>query len=151
MSVTSPSTEARLALQAIILAEFSAENYPVASGFLHGAVGLKGTQIGLSPVSENPWSRDSNVLIISILVQFYGRWKDEAIVSPEIRIDPITIETFAERFRRSLKGQDQHLDNSWYFTITNLTYPLDPMGQKTRFEATVTSYANNSQIIETTG
>lgn len=150
MSVTSPSTEARLALKGLVAIEFAPEAFAIKDGYIHQSVGMNGVRIGISPVSEAPYSRDNYVLVLSMLVQFYGRWRDEPI-SPENSVDPVTIETYAERFRRSLKGNDPLQTNAWYFLLEALNYPLDPVGQKTRFEATVRCYANNAQLIETTG
>ena len=39
----------------------------------------------------------------------------------------------------------------WYMTVTSVDYPKDPTGNKSRFEATVRAYGQNTALTETIG
>jgi len=151
MTVTSSSTEARLALKALLEAEFAAEQFPVRNDKLHPAVGGDSkTTLGIYPLRQRPQNNNLLVLHNEVMVQFYGRWKKE--IDPETRVDPAWIEEKAERFMRMMKNNaDPNTPANWYFTVDSLDYPPDPTGNITRFEARVTCYGNNPALIETTG
>lgn len=148
--VTSPLTEARAAIKAIMEAEFAAEAFPVRDDHIHESLGHEGTVIGISPIRSILFPGDANTRQHEVKVQFYGRWKKE--IDAETRVDPVTVETYAERFLRAIQSTDVvGSQRVWYFMVTELTFPHDPTGNKTRFEATVVSYGDNSSILETTG
>lgn len=148
-TVTSPSTTARAVLRGILETEFALEGYPVSDDRLHASIGREGTKIATSPIREIPLNRQDLALTCEILVQFYGRWKDE--INNTTSVNPATIEGYAERFRRALLHHDPHTDHVWYFNLTEILYPPDPTDNITRFEAHVTAIGNNSALIETTG
>lgn len=149
MAVTSPSTQTRAALKTVIESEFSAENFTVLDDRLHESLGDKGVRIGTSPVREYPSSNNMNVLNSEILVQFYGKWRKE--IDPTQQVDPSIIEGYAERFRRAVNGADPKTEYVWFFNVLEISYPNDPTGNKTRFEARVLATGENSAIIETSG
>jgi hypothetical protein len=149
MTVTAPITTARLALIQLLENEFATEQYPVKGSHLHKSLGRDGkTRIGVSPVTEAP-GQNQLVMQATLLVQFYGPWKD--IVDPNYQIDATDIETKAERFKRALHGHDPDTNNVWYFSLLEIQYPHDPIGQNSRFEARVRAFGNNTSLIETTG
>lgn len=147
--VTAPITIARNKLISVLTTEFAAEGWAATSDILHKSLGRDGrTRIAVSPLSETP---GGNKLLMqyNMLVQFYGGWKDE--IDPNTRVDPSKIETYAERFKRSLYKNDPMAPTAWYFLLQDIQYPHDPTGNATRFEARVLAYGENSMLIETTG
>lgn len=149
MSVTSPETQARQTLITVLQTEFAPEGFNVVSDRLHGSVGWNGTRIGVSPVQSVTMTRDNQVLMPELLVQFYGKWNKE--INPDQQVDPAKIENFAERFRRALEDSDPRTTYVWFFRLRRINYPPDPTGNITRFEATVEAFGQNSALIETTG
>lgn len=149
MTVTAPETLARASLKSVIDTEFAADGFSAVNDRLHGSLGWKGTRIGVSPDRSEPRTQDMAVLRCRILVQFYARWNKE--INPEQSVDPVKIETYAERFRRALRTGDPNQNGLWYFRLLSVNYPPDPTGNITRFEATVEAVGNNSALIETTG
>lgn len=149
MTVTAPETTARLKLKQLLDAEFAPEGFATDNDRLHGSIGWKGTRIATSPVRSSPKANDFNVMRMELLVQFYGKWSKE--VNPEQKVDPEVIEVFAERFRRALRTGDPNTSSVWFFRLLSISYPPDPTGNLTRFEAQVEAVANNPALLETTG
>lgn len=149
MSVTAPETTARLALINVIQTEFATEGFVVKGDHLHESLGMKGTVIGVSPNRSRPNNSRYIELETTILVQFYGKWDKN--VNPEQSVDPTKIETYAERFRRALRTGDPNGNSVWFFNLSDVNYPADPTGNKTRFEATVVAVGSNPALIETVG
>lgn len=150
MTVTAPYSQIADALKAIIDAEFAAESYTAIHDNLHPAVGSEGTRIGIAPEEETP--RVGNMLQqdTAITVKFYRRWDPD--VDPLKKVDPRPITVFAERFRRAIQAAQTPGNNRvWYFNLVRVRYPNDPVGNKTRFEADLVAYGNNSALVETTG
>jgi hypothetical protein len=149
MTLTAPETQARTALNTLITRTFSAEGFPVANDRLHGSLGSEGTRIGISPVQSRPRTGNSYALRMEILVQFYGKWNKE--INPNQKVDPAKIEGFAERFRQALRTGDPDTSSVWYFSLDRMSFPPDPTGNITRFEATIEALGNNTALLETTG
>lgn len=154
MSVTAQTTAIRAAIKSIIAAEFSVElasdDWHLWDDKLHRALGEDGNYFGTSPNSESPWARDNQVLQTDILVQFYGKWDKE--VDPKQQVDPAIVETYSERLKRRIRSTgDNPTSHGWYFNLIRVDYPDDPTGNKTRFEAILQGYGNNSVLVETTG
>lgn len=147
---TSPYAEAAEFLKALIDDEWSVEGWTAIHDNLHPAIGQEGTRIGIAPEEETP--RAGNMLFndIVITVKFYRRWDPD--VDYTKKVDPHDIAAHAERFRRAVKAAgDPRTGAVWYFNITRIRYPNDPVGNKTRFEADIVAYGNNSALVETTG
>jgi hypothetical protein len=150
MSVTNPMTTAREALTALLRTEFGPDGFEVSNDRLHRSLGRDGkTRIGTSPTREQPNNRGAEVMNYRIAVQFYGKWKDQ--IDPKEKVDPSAIETYAERFKRALRLGDPDTDNAWFFSLEDVSYPDDPTGNATRFEAVVTAFGRNSALFETVG
>lgn len=148
--MASPYEEVANALKTIIDTEFSAEGYTALHDNLHPAVGEEGTRIGIAPEEETP--RADNMLMndTSVTVKFYRRWS--ADVDPSKKVDPRVIAGFAERLRNAVRTASITSSGGfWYFNVVRVRYPNDPTGNKTRFEADIVAYGNNSALIETTG
>lgn len=147
---TSPYAEAAEALKAIIDAEWLPEGWTAIHDNLHPAVGQEGTRIGIAPEEETP--RAGNMLLsdIVITVKFYRRWDPD--VDYTKKVDPHDITAHAERFRQALRAYNgPGTGNVWYMNLMRIRYPNDPVGNKTRFEADIVAYGNNTALVETTG
>lgn len=146
----SPYAEAAEALKSIIDAEWTAEGWAAIHDNLHPAIGREGVRIGIAPEEE---AADPGRMIqnnISITVKFYTRWDDE--VDYTKKVDPRIIAAHAERFREALRQYNgPYTGNMWYFNLMRIRYPNDPVGNKTRFEADIVAYGNNTALVETVG
>lgn len=149
-TVTAPITIARQKLMSVIAGEFQYDNFVVLSDRLHPSLGGDGiTRIGVSPQQEVPMPRDHNTLQFGLLVQFYGAWDEQ--IDPLQTVDPTPTETYGERFKRALRNQDPNQSSVWFFNLVDLTYPPDPTGNITRWEARITAYGQNSATLLVTG
>lgn len=138
-----PSTLVRQQLKSIVSSEFAAENVKIYDDRLHASLGSEGNVCGLYPRREIEWSRDVNVLEIEVVVQMFSRYNLE--VDPHQTVNPAKIEDWADRFRTATNALSQINDpNCWFFRVVEVTYPPDPTGNITRFEAVIRAYGNNS-------
>jgi hypothetical protein len=144
MTVVAPETVARQKLQEILQTVFAPDGFQVLMDKLDASQGQSGVRIGISPVVSAPAPNNEKLLNMSILVQFYGKWKAE--VNPNMKVDPITVETYAERFREGILNNDPKTNQVWYFRVLSITYVDDPTGKKTRFEANVLAIGSNPAI-----
>lgn len=146
----SPYEEVAIALKTIIDAEYAAESYTAIHDDIHESLGTKRTEIGISPDVDAPTAGKAVQEEHYITVKFYDRWKKE--ISPDTVVNPFRITAFAERFKKAVKAHnDQAIgtDAVWFFTITRITYPRDPTGNKTRFVATIKAFGHNAGLVET--
>lgn len=133
--MASPTTDLRETVENVLKAEFAAEGFPVKSGRLHPSVGANGPVAGVSPDAETG-GNGSAAAATRVTVQVYDRWAKR--VDPNAVVDPSRIEDWAWRFRTALS--DKRASDGqrvWWFVLLDVTYPNDPTGQKTRFEAVV--------------
>jgi hypothetical protein len=148
MTVVAPETIAREALIEALRMEFAAEQFPVMDDKLHASLGEARTVLGVFPERSVSNSNDKYMTQFELVVQFYGKYNLE--VNREETVSPSTIESFAERFRQSIReGVDPRTGQVWYFDLQRINYPDDPTGNKTRFEAFITARGNNSALLET--
>jgi hypothetical protein len=148
--VVAPETQAREALITMLRTTFAGDQFPVKDDKLHASLGDSGTIIGVYPERTTASSRDNYVNEYELVVQFYGSYTLE--VNREQNVSPSIIERQAERFRQAIRsGVDPRTGAVWYFNVTRISYPDDPTGNKTRFEATILARGNNSALIETSG
>jgi hypothetical protein len=148
--MASPYRQIADALETIINAEYAPEGYKAIHDRLHPSVGREGTRIGISLDEERTAPGRGVQMNTAVLVQFYRRWDPD--VDPTKKVDPRVIADFAERFRVAVRTHDFASSGSaWYFNLDAITYPNDPVGNKTRFEARLTAFGNNTALVETTG
>lgn len=148
--MTSPYAEAAEAIKSIIDAEWAAEGWTAIHDNLHPAIGREGVRIGIAPDEEAAATGRMIQNNISLTVKFYTRWDDE--VDYTKKVDPRVIAAHAERFREALRQYNgPYTGNMWYFNLMRIRYPNDPVGNKTRFEADIVAYGNNTALLETTG
>jgi hypothetical protein len=146
----SPYAEVADVLKTIIDSEYSVEGYTAIHDNLHPGMGQSGVRIGIAPDEEA--ARSGNMLQndISITVKFFRRWNGD--VDIDKKVDPREIAGFAERFREAIREYNYpSTGNVWYFNLIRIRYPNDPTGNKTRFEADIVAYGNNTALVETTG
>jgi hypothetical protein len=146
----SPYQQAADALKSIIDTEWAPEGWTAIHDNLHPAVGQAGTRIGIAPEVDEARAGNMVQNDMSITVKFYRRW--DADVDQNKKIDPREITGHAERFRHALLHSNPASTGSvWYFNLLRIRYPNDPTGNKTRFEADIVAYGNNTALVETTG
>lgn len=151
-AVTSPYVEAANALAAIIDAEFTDLAVVTQHDNLHESLGYMGTVAGVAPEYERPQGNDAVVNEIYLKVKFYGMFIKD--VDNQQTVDPRVAATWAERFRRAVQAHNQAATGTttlWYMSVTSVDYPKDPTGNKSRFEATVRAYGQNTALTETIG
>jgi hypothetical protein len=150
MAVIDPYVEVSDGLKQIIDSEFAPEGFVAIHDRLHESLGDEGTRIGISPEEQAPQRGNEVVLATVVLVQFYGKWNKE-IDNAQI-VDPRRITGYAARFRqRVYTSAAQGSSSVWYYKLLSITYPKDPTGNKTRFEAQVQALGDNTGLTETTG
>lgn len=133
-------------LEEVILDEFADEPYlSVRHDRVHESVGVDGrTYVGISPEDENNYNIETR---LSILIQFYGPWKEA--VDPLQIVDPREITNKAERMKQALQSvRTVGLGIAWFFDVVNVRYPIDPTGNKSRFELGIVVRGNNTGLIE---
>ena len=151
-AVTSPYVEAANALAAIIDAEFTDLAVVTQHDNLHESLGYMGTVAGVAPEYERPQGTDAVVNEIYLKVKFYGMFIKD--VDNQQTVDPRVAATWAERFRRAVQAYNASAVGTttlWYMAVTSVDYPKDPTGNKSRFEATVRAYGQNTALTETIG
>lgn len=145
----------QIAAEGIIAAfndEFSAEGFVMIPDKLHESRGRRRVDVGVSPLRDTLMPNNSVVQNTIIFVQFYDIWDEK--ISPDTQVNPYTITGYAERFRECVQRSQVQYEGSsqvWYFDVQSIEYPDDPTSNKTRFEATVCAYGNNSGLVETSG
>lgn len=148
-SVISPYAVVYAKIKAIIETEFTDLGVTVESDKLHGSLGWKGIRVAVYPDMEAPQPGKMNNQITAAVVQFYGKFTKE--IDPEQAVDPQIVTEYAERFRRAFyvaERADAGTKEVWFMQVISVTYPDDPTGNKTRFEAIVRAYGQNQSMIE---
>ena len=142
-------TELRTALISIVEDEFSDVDWVggVRPGKLYRALGEKGPYCGVSPVDANPTDRDYAVQRPTVLVQMWNRF-DKRIELENI-VDPSVVEAWAERFQAAIRDDYPVSEKNWFLRVTEVNYPDDPLGQKSRVTLTVVSDGPNATVRET--
>jgi hypothetical protein len=140
--MSSPATAARKTLIGLLQAEFGNEGFAIRGDRLDPTLGFDGGVIGVAPDREAPNSNNRMELETVLCVQFYGPWSPET--DPNEVVDPITIESWAWRFRLLIANYEQvGTSDVWYFLLDELEYGDDPTGNCTRFVASVVARGEN--------
>jgi hypothetical protein len=145
--MSSPSTAVRAALTTQIQTEFADEfaddGWTIADDKFGRSKGMEipETQAAIAIYPELERARPGHILelIVTVVVQFhlgYAAEPDETIVR-----DPGVIEAYGQRFRASFSEPGDA--NYWFAHLLQVSYPDDPTGNKTRFEAVVEARALN--------
>lgn len=141
-------TQLRSSIKASIAAEFAAEGITVLDDKLHEAMGTERSIAAVYPEGERPHSSGiAGTFIIS--AQVYNRWDPQ--IDPAQIVDPGIIEGWAWRLqRRMLNDSNVNSSNVSYYVVSEVLYPDDPTGNKTRFVLTAVGYGHNPSQAETT-
>ena len=141
-----PETLLTTRVKSVFATEFAPEGWTLADDRLLRAAGKDGvTEAGVSPDSTIEDGRNANMLVVTCTVQLYLPFNpdpDEHYV-----VDPTSIVTYADRFRRAIGANDNgNVTDFWYLRMPRILYPVDPTGNKSRFEATVEGRCDNPGI-----
>lgn len=148
--MASPFETIATAVKIVFDAEFATEGFSMIFDNLHQSLGRYRVDVGIAPDYDAPMSSGAIVQETWVIVKFYDLWTDE--ISPDTVVNPVRITAFAERFRDALRraqASDPGTGQVWYFDVRRVSYPDDPTGNKTRFEAQIRAFGNNSNLIET--
>jgi hypothetical protein len=127
----------------VVEAEFAAEGYVVEDDKLPRAAGRDGAaRLAVYPDRERQSFRDANVLDIAVVLQVYLPYTAEP--DETIAYDPGLIEAVADRLRRAFQTEsDGATEDFWFLHLTDIEYPDDPTGNRSRLEATFSACATN--------
>lgn len=121
-------------------------------GRLPRLMGADGNYCGVSPESQTPTLNQGLDQQTQVLVQFYMKYEKTKPIDPTLVLSPKPAEEVVERFQRAV--QDAIGSNStgarWFYNVSSIDYPPDPVGQRTRAEVRVTAHGNNPALLETT-
>lgn len=86
-----------------------------------------------------------------MLVQFYMKYEKTRPIDPMLVQSPGPVEDAVQQFQIAVQDAigTGSTGERWFYTITDISYPNDPLGQKTRAEIRVVARGTNPAIIET--
>ena len=123
----------------------------VHDGRLPRLMGADGNHAGVSPEAQSPSFASQLDQQTSVLVQFYMKYEKSRPIDPLLVQSPAPVEEAVQKFQEAV--QDAIGTGStgarWFYTITDIAYPNDPLGQKTRAEIRVVARGTNPAITET--
>lgn len=140
---TPPETDIRAYIKTAVEAEFSTENFTVEDTKLLRAAGMDGrNRVATSPVRARENDRVAIRLDVEVTLQMYLAF--EAEPDEDRTVNPAVIEGYGGRVRTCLAPNSAMATaNLWGLRVTEIDYPDDPNGQKTRLEATIEGFADN--------
>lgn len=145
--MASPMTAARARVKEIVEAVYSTEGWTAGDDRFGRSKGkdlaTDQAAISVTPDYERERPAKAYLLDLGITVQFYLGFAAEP--DENIERDSTVIEGYADRFRAAFAGAGARVDDgdAWYLRLTSIEYPVDPTGNKTRFEALITGEATN--------
>jgi hypothetical protein len=145
--VAAAITELRQSIKASITTEFAAEGLIVLDDKLHDAMGTEKNIAAVFPEGER---MDSSGIVSRFVVsaQVFMRWDPQ--IDPAQIVDPGIIEGWAWRLqRRMLADSNVNGANVSYYIVSEVLYPDDPTGNKTRFVLTAVGFGHNPSAAET--
>lgn len=149
-----PETKLRNMLLNLMEEEFAPEGISVRDDKLLDASGEGEAVAGAYPDYSEPWARDAQVQHTVVVVQMHNAYNTDWINTPDERVSPATIESWADRLRRKIKSIDgipsSANPDGWFFLVERTLYPDDPTGNKTRLNMIVRGYSMNAALAETT-
>lgn len=122
----------------------------VKDGRLPRLFGFDGGAIGVYPRSQSPKIGQMNDLQTEVVVQFYGRYQKKRPIDPKLVVSPAAIEAAVEKFQTAVQGKlnTGSTASRWFYNVTGVSYPTDPVGQITRAEVTLQVHGSNPAIVE---
>lgn len=145
--MSAPETDIRAYVKTVVEDEFSTEGFTVEDTKLLRAAGMDGRdRVATSPVIARENDRVAIRLDVEVTLQMYLAW--EAEPDENRTVDPTVIEGYGDRLRTTLApSADMATGNLWGLRVTEITYPDDPNGQKTRLEAKIEGFADNTAAL----
>lgn len=150
MSSVDPYLIISTALKQILDAEFAPA--VAVHDNLHESLGYQRAEIGIAPLRDVPRSSSMIMQETWVEVKYYDLWDPQ--INNEQSVNPQIITAKAHRFREALRTEQVTFEGSpdvWFFDLTNIEYPNDPTGNKTRFVATIRAFGDNAALVETRG
>jgi len=136
----------RARIKSVVEAEFAAEGWTVEDTKLLRAHGKDGLRVGVSPVRSREDPKIVVQLNVETLLQVYlpFDWEPDDTKT----VDPAQIEGYGQRIRDAFRTQSSGTTSQfWGLRVSSIDYPDDPTGNKTRLEATILGYADNTATI----
>lgn len=145
--MSAPETDIRAYVKAAVETEFAAEGFTVEDTRLLTAAGSDGrNRVATSPVRAAENDRVAIRLDVETTLQMYLAF--EAEPDENRVVDPGVIEGYGDRLRTALAPNSaMATSNLWGLRVTAIDYPPDPNGQKTRLEATIEGFADNTAAL----
>lgn len=145
--MTAPETLLATRIKQVLDAEFAPQSFVTEHTKLLRAAGRDGkTRLATSPNDANEHPRVVVQLDVEYLIQLYLGFDDDP---DETRtVDPTVIVGYGDRIRRAFgPNSSGNTSDLWGLRVTTITYPDDPTGHKTRLEAIVVGYADNTAAL----
>jgi hypothetical protein len=129
----------RARIKTVIETEFTTEGWTVTDDKLGRSTGMDGqTHVATSPIRSYEDRRRVIQLNIEVLLQVFLPYE----------VDPSVIEGYGDRIRAAFgPNSSGNTGDMWGFRVTEISYPDDPTGNKTRLEAQILGYANNEAAL----
>lgn len=149
-------TDFRATLIELIEDTFQQEPDPlfaeVHDGRLPRLMGSDGNYAGVSPDNQAPTPTQRLDQQTTVTVQFYMKYEKTKPINPKLVLSPALAESTVETFQTAVREQigEDTSGERWFWDITAIQYPPDPIGQKTRAEITLVARGNNPALVETT-
>lgn len=139
---TPPEQAVTTAVKTIFANTFASEGWTLADDRLLRAAGKDGTEAAIYPVTSLEKATQVQELIVTVTVQLYLAFDPEP--NEDYVVDPNVIIGYADRLRRAFQSHSSgNTDDLWWLRLTGVTYPVDPTGNVSRFEATVEAHCSN--------
>lgn len=138
----------RARVKDVVEDEFSDEGWTVEDDKLGASAGMDGrTRVAVSPLRSREDSRVAVQLNVEVLLQVYLPYS--ATPDSDIAVDPTLIEGYAQRIRDAFRGEGSSGSTSafWGLRVREVEYPDDPTGNKSRLEATILGYGDNTAVV----
>lgn len=142
-------------IQDTIAATYTAESYTAGTDRFGRSKGMNEPHGDASISVTVDYAREragkAYLLDVGLTVQFYLGYDaqpDENIVR-----DATVIQALGARLRDAFGGQGSSVQvgDAWYLRLTGIEYPVDPTGNKTRYEATFVGEATNTAALPSGG
>lgn len=142
--MSAPETEIANRIKTVLDAEFTPEGFVTEHTKLLRAAGRDGRdRLATSPNEAVEAPRVVVQLDVEYLIQLYLGFPDDP--DEDRTVDPNVIVGYGDRIRRAFgPNSTGTTSDMWGLRVEGIEYPDDPTGHKTRLEATIIGYADNT-------
>jgi hypothetical protein len=128
----------------IVEATFVAADWTVEYDKLPRAAGHEGTdRLAVYPEAEREKPGQVEVLIAPVVLQIYPAYV--ADIDEHQQVDPRIIVRVGEELRDAFQNASGGVSSDlWFLRLLRIEYPDDPTGNRSRLEAYIEGYGNNS-------